>query len=275
MTSAEGKDFEVATARAFRLLGLGAEARKETQAEADILVYAEKCERPFGVVVECTAKQGRRMVGQAKVGQVRSYATQYVTLFQSVSRVFLCIVGRPTFSRQAVRASRGGGKKGDRGVSLLRFDTLGNLILMNELFPLSQEDLREVFSYEGEVSKTVDKLEVSRNQLLASYAAVLATVDHETNYSGRTVTSLRKERLVGAVNMVLQFRDVGIVADELIERAVSDLSSPLIDLIRVGEGTVRRTSHEIPSRLAQLGKTGDAILQSYDDTLKFLQKHVE
>ncbi len=157
---------------------------------------------------------------------------------------------------------------------LLRFDTLGKLILTNELFPLSQEDVREVFSYEGEVSKTVDKLEESRNQLLASYAAVLATVDHETYHSGRTVVRLGKERLVGEVNMVLQLRKMGIVADELIERAVSDLSSPLIDLIRVDGGTVRRTSHEIPSRLAQLGKTGDAILQSYDDTLKFLQKDV-
>ena len=272
MASKEGGDFERAVARAFRLLSLKARQRKGTQGEADVLVFAERCERPFGVVVECTAKTGAGRVGQEKVGQVRSYATQYVTHFADVSRQFLCLVGRPGFSREAMRASRSGGEKGDRGVCLLASDGLAQLVMANEMLPVSQDDLHSIFASEGEASGAVEALLKRRNQLLAAYAAVLAVIEHDTSHADRGFVRLDRTRLMGQVGMLLHIRGTGEVADEIIERAILDLSSPLIDLIRVNSKTVHRTSSDIPARLRTLGEAGEGILKLFRDDIQFLER---
>ncbi len=64
--------------------------------------------------------------------------------------------------------------------------------------------------------------------------------------------------------MVLHLIGYGVVPDNLIERAIPDLSSPLIDLIRVEGTTVKRTSLKMESRLSKLGEAGEEILSHYE-----------
>ncbi len=92
-----GRDFEKAVAEAFKVLGLHATQIEETQGEADVLISAHYCEKPFGVVVECQAKEGQGQIGIEKVGQIRSHFTRYLKNFRWASKVFLCVVGRPFF----------------------------------------------------------------------------------------------------------------------------------------------------------------------------------
>lgn len=274
LSSARGRDFETAVAEGFRGVGLGADHIEETQGESDVLVFATHCEEPFGVVVECEAKEGPGQVGAEKVGQVRSHFSRYLSRFGYASKVFRCVVGRPSFSKDCVKDAKGTSDKetADVGVCLVSAHDLATLVELSLVVPISQEDLRDIFSRDGEVSANVRALETKQKQLLATYGAVLATLDVETRESGKTVVRLDRQNLIGQTATLLRVRRFGRVPDTVISRAISDLSSPLLDLLRVDEVTVRRTSHKIPERLAVLGKAGERISQEHDQMLRFLQK---
>jgi hypothetical protein len=274
LSSSQGRDFELAVTEAFRALGLRADHIEETQGESDVLVFAQYCEEPYGVVVECMAKEGAGQVGAEKVGQARSHFSRYLSKFRGAKAVFRCVVGRPSFSKDCIKDAKGTATKdpADVGVCLVTAEDLTILIHLNSIVPISQEDMREIFSRDGETHQSVKSLEAKQRSLIATYAAVLAMVDLETEELGRTVVRLDQQKLVGQTATLLRLRKLGRVPDEVISRAIVDLSSPLLDLVRTDGSTIKRTSHKIVERLQVMGKVGEQIAEQYNQINRDLRK---
>lgn len=271
LSEMKGRDFEEAVARALRTLGLHAERIEETQGESDVLASATYCEEPFGVVVECQAKEGSGQVGADKIGQVRSHFSRYLSRFGYAAKVFRCVVGRPMFSADCIKDSKAAaGSAADVGVCLMTSKDLQSLVQLNEIVPISHEDMRNIFSRDGEVSQLVKQIESNQNQLLACYGTVLAVVEMETRESGKNIVRMDERKLIGQVTALLRVQGYGKVTDRMVSRAIVDLSGPLLDLLRADDTTVRRTSHKVQDRMATLGPAQKEIVRNYFEMLKVL-----
>jgi len=248
-------NFENAVADAFVFLDFQVDVIPETQAESDLIVKAPLPQKPYFVIVECTAAREGEFVNHQKLGQIRGNAPKYFRQYgMELPTYYKVIVGRPAFSDDMKKHAL------DDSVMLLTTDALTKLLELHSIFQFSQDELTLIFETKGEVTdKRIDELVYPFRKNLRTCALVfMGLLEEPTSHPDRRKREwLTVQHLTGLVTGLSWFLDASDVTPTDIINAITELSSPLRRIIELSsEQGLRLTSIPFDVVLEKMGKQG-------------------
>jgi len=254
MTDVGRPNFENAVADAFSFLDFQVEIITETQAESDLIVKAFLPQKPYFVIIECSAVREGEFVGYQKLGQIRGNAPKYFLQYgKELPSYYKIIAGRPAFSEDMK-------KRALEDVVLLRTDVLIKLLEYHNIYQFSQDELKLIFETKGEVDeKRINELVHPYLKNLRACALVfLGLLEEPTgNPDRRKREWIPIQSLIGVGDILGWFLEVGDIAPSDIVSAVTELSSPLRRILELShDERVRLTSIPFEVVMEKMGRQG-------------------
>lgn len=247
-------NFENAVADAFRFLNFQVDPILETDAESDLIVKASLPQKPYFVILECTAAQKKKYVSYKKLGQIRGNAPKYFFQYgRDFPTYYKVIVGRPAFSENTK-------KRAFEDVVLLTTNILTRLLVLHSIYQFSQDELRSVFETKSEVKEEkINELVTPYLKNLKIHVLVfMALLDEPTSEpEKRKREGLPIPSLVGLVDNMSWFLGVKEVTPSDVTNAVTELSSSLKRIVQLSHDE-RLTLTSVPFNviLEKLGRQG-------------------
>jgi hypothetical protein len=269
-------NFENAVADAFRFLDFQVDPVIETQGESDLIVKAPLPQKPYFVIVECSAAKQKKFVSYKKLGQIRGNAPKYFLQYgKDFPTYYKVVVGRPAFSENTKKHALD-------DVVLLTTKVLIRLLLVHSIYQFSQDELRSIFETKGEVSmERVRELSTPYLKNLRVHALVFMALLEEptSDPDKRKREGLPIQTLVGSVMSLSWFLGVKDVTPSDIVRAITELSSPLKNVIQVSQDDrLMLTSIPFDVAIEKLGRQGTpfrGIMSGFQDKTKLLKSTIE
>lgn len=237
-----GRDFEESVCNAMKYLDLSASLTQTTEAESDVIAEALYAAAPYFIVIECNAVREGSQVGYDKIGQIRGNAASYLdtrrqTLFENAYKL---VVGKPEFSEHAK-------ERANPDVGLISVKTLSHLLRLHQIYQLSQDVLKDIFSGIGEISiqkvssVVINHLENERYfRRLSVYSLIyLALIEDPFSESKRRKKWTPVNVVVGSVltyGKLFRIRD--LTSFEVVA-LIRDLDNPFIRIVESRGNEIR------------------------------------
>lgn len=256
-----GYEFEKAVAEAFSFLDFEAHVVEETQAESDVIVKAPLARNPYFVVVECGAVREGSQVSYAKVGQIRGNYVKYAgdKEFVDYETTYLAIIGKPSFSPDAIETSEGGVTS--LGVTLLTAESLKSLVNLHDIYCFTQDELEEVFNPEGGPVadfSNLEKIGADHHKKIDLYAIIYVTLVGDIGLRMYRSDWTPRMHLVGSVRCLGAMLDIPVWTEEDVNRAIQVMTSPLVRVLEDNPtaDSVRATSLPLDRIATNMGQKG-------------------
>lgn len=264
-----GNAFRDAVADAFTFLDFQVDIIPETQGESDLVAKAYLPQKPYFVIIECTAVREGESVGYHKLGQIRGNAPKYFLKYgKELPTYYKVIAGRPVFSDDTKKHALD-------DVALLTYVVLAKLIEAYSIFQFSQDELKLIFETRGEVrEERLNELVTPYQKELTACALVFMCLLEEPTGSPdrRRTDGLVFQNLIGRVAALRWFLDIKDVTESDVVSAYIELSSPLRRIILSSDQKLTLTSIPFDVVIEKMGRQGATfreILLDIQARLKF------
>jgi len=262
-------DFENAVADAFSFLDFKVEVIAETQAESDLIIKAYLPQKPFFVIIECSAVREGEFVSYQKLGQIRGNAPKYFLQYgKELPSYYKMIVGRPAFSGDTKKHALD-------DVVLLTTDVLTDLLELHNVFQFSQDELRLIFETKGEVrqERLGELVSPYLKNLKACALVFMGLLEEPTSHPDKRKREwISIQNLVGAVSILSWFLDADDITSSETLGAVAELSSPLKRVLQLSlDERLKLTSIPFEVVMEKMGRQGETfrgILANFQSRLK-------
>lgn len=271
LRTAQGLDFNVWIAEAFKSLHLNAEVIQETQAESDVIAEALFAEEPYYVVIEGQAVRNHNEVGYDKLGQLRGNFPSYMDerrqkLFKNAYKL---VVGRPRFSSDARR-------RAEPDVVLITDQTFTQLLEIHSRFRFSQDELELLFKREDNLTYGEIELPIISRHLLTPKVRrinVIALVLYCLGAGTERRKWLPVQQVIGMAKVYGRFLKIDL-GDEEIMNAILDLQSSLLRLILRRDDRIRFISIPVETIKSLIPIGGEILsnLSEFSERLSSLEK---
>jgi hypothetical protein len=219
-----------------------------------LIVKAFLPQKPYFVIIECTAVRNGQFVRYQKLGQIRGNAPKYFIQYgKEFPSYYKMIVGRPAFSKDMKKHTF-------EDVVLLACDVLIKLMELHNVFQFSQDEMRLLFETRGEITQArIDELVNPYLKNLRTCALVfMGLLETPTSAPNRRKKEgVHIQNLIGFVTSLCWILNISDVTPRDVLNVVTELSSPLKRIIYLSrDEQLRLASIPFEVVIEKMGRQG-------------------